>query len=431
MMAPYSEQSERAVLGCVLLDPANGPEEAMAAGISEESFYIPAARTTWVALVELRRQGGVADVLTLGEAMRTAGTLDQIGGQVWLERCCDAAVTPAHLRYYCKIVRDKELARGIIAVGQESSTMLADGEDPEQVRSKAEYRLSMLCQRAGGRRDLKAIVANAMETWEAAQKTGSAGIKTGFRIFDEFCGGLLPSAYIVISGKGGTGKTTLARNVAENVAMRGIPVTVFTLEQSAEQYAGATVARVAKQSVWKLNNGRRDCDFARLANAAGTVLGWPYRVDDEPHTGASLWSAARRAVGRYGARLLVVDYLQAVKDEQRRESDEARIASASAVCRDIAKELKITVIAVSALSNQGVLRGSGMIHYDCFTHVRLQTADSWGPDNLLYTATLEKQRFGPPGAVIGLRLLGDEQRFAEEGTSEEYEGGGMDVEDGE
>lgn len=416
---PYSEQAEQALCGSVLLASQDVFDACVAAGVSAATFYVPGLRAIWEAAATLGVRNAPIDVLTVSEELRRTGRMDVAGGQLALERCCMECVTSAHAGYYIRLCRDNELRRGVITTARRAEELAYDCQDAEEVRSRSEYEMAALRQAAADRRTFRDLVRTQMEAWEQAQRSGSSGIRTGFDIVDRYCGGLQPAAYIVISGGPGCGKTTLARNIAENLAMRGLPVEMFSLEQTGEQIAGATAARVACQSVFWLNMGSRRCDLGKLVAGAGIVSDWPLTIHDQGITRTMLWSECRRAVSKRGAKLIVLDYLQAVRDDgdSRRDTSEAeRISHTSATCREIAKELRVPLIAVSALSNSGVLRGSGMIAYDCWAHVRLQAAADWSAENLSYTATFEKQRFGPPGAVVSLRLIGDEQRFEEVGA---------------
>ena len=412
---PYSEEAERCLLGAILLDHARVLDLCVEAGLTEEAFYVPVHRTIYAAMLAMLRAGAPVDSATLAEALRAAGNLEAIGGGRYLDNLVDQTPTAAHAEYYLSIVSDKHLLRSVIAVCRDVEQQAYDSDDdPENQRSKAEFALGQLQRVQATTDEPKAIISRQFGIWEMAKKTGCAGIPTGFRVIDQCFGGLLEASFMVVSGKRGSCKTTLARNVCENIGMRGVPCSYCSLEQTAEQIWGAIVARQARQSVFLLNCGSNKVHWPAMTEAAGIVHTWPIYVDDRPKTPAQLWSWARREVNKHGSKLLVLDYLQAMTPDQKYRSDESKITDFSGTCRAIAKDLRVCVLAIATLSNEGNLRGSGQIGYDAWGHINLRQADDYAiPGNMHYQADIEKQRFGPTFRGCDLWLIGDEQRLEE------------------
>lgn len=407
--------AEKSVIGAIAYTGEDALDAALLAGVTDKSFYHGDTCAAWKAIISLREASKAVDLPSI------AGVMGKDGNLTELTRMVDMAV-PAHVDHYIARVLDRELLRRIYHEAAGIVGSVEGAESAEELRSKAEFTFSNIRQAAMAEPSWKETVKRQMQRWEDAQASGCAGIPTGFEFIDKGFGGLMEAAFYVVSGKASACKTTLVRNIAENLAMRGIPVSVCTLEQTAEQVAGSVIGRVAAQSVWALNAGHRHHQTAwgKLIAAASKVVNWPLRVDDQDKTPTQLWSWARREISKHGAKLLVVDYLQALLPDQKYNSDEARISAYSACCRGIAKQLRTPIIVVSALSNDGHLRGSGMIGYDAWAHIRMARADDWGPTNLHYVAAVEKVRFGPELADTDLWLIGNEQRLEERKEGYEY-----------
>jgi len=223
----------------------------------------------------------------------------------------------------------------------------------------------------------------------------------------------MPGAFYILSGTPGSGKTTLARNIMEHVACNlDETVCLISLEQTAEQIWGAIVACHARVSMFQLNQGHlRPEHHSSLVASAGIVHKWPIHVIDTPATLSRIWSTARRMFTRNKCRLVVIDYIQRIRPEQKYHSDESKFTHFSLTLAELAKELKITVMAISSLSREGKLRGSGQLDFDAWAHIKLRRGDDWSPKNLVYSCSFEKQRFGPIIEEENLLLIGDEQRF--------------------
>jgi replicative DNA helicase len=413
---PFSAEAERAVLGSVLWP--NQSERLLdlytLKGLQASSFFVQANRTIYEVMQEIHAAGRPVDGVYLEEALKEKRLLDAVGGSEYVSGLQEAVPSPSYAEYYLEVVIDKALRRGIIASCQEIVSAAQDDENAESVRGIAEAKFAGLRSERTEMKTPKELLTTQIQRWELARTTGCAGTPTGFRMFDRYFGGLMDGAYYVLSGEPGTGKTTLARNLAENLVMRGIPAAFFTLEQTSEQIWGSVAARHAKQSVFHLNRGSRAADLGRVAQSACEVQSWPLYVDDTMHTPITLWSAARRMVSKFGCRFLVLDYLQQLMPDRKYGSQEEMTTAFSATCRQIAKVLRVPVLALCALSNEGKTRGSGMIGYDAWAHIRLTKAEDWSSNKLQVDVHFDKQRFGPPADDCKLTLIGDEQRFEED-----------------
>jgi replicative DNA helicase len=418
---PYSDEAERGVLGSILQDFENALEVCCDAEVVAESFYVPGHRVIFEAIASLDARQAAIDLLTVGDELRRQRKLDTVGGEVSLHRIFDATPTAAHVGQYVDILQSNFLRRKLISCVRLIESEAYDGNvDIEEIRSRAEYDIASLEHVKRVKRTPKEMLATKIAEWKQAQVKGCAGLPTGFKILDLYFGGLMDAALYYISGDAKSAKTTLARNIAENIAMRGIPVGVFTLEQTSEQIWGSVAAREAKQSVFFLNQGHRglQSDLDRVIAVADKVTDWPLDVIDDPQTPITLWSQCRRGVSKKGWKLIVLDYLQALDDDQKHKSLEQEISYFSKTVRNIAKTLRVPFIVINTLSREKNLRGSGMLDYDPWAHIRLAKCKQW-PKQLKINVYFESQRFGPPASKEQLLLIGDEQRL----TEPKYENG--------
>lgn len=408
------------VLGAVLCP--NGQDlldRYVEAGLTAKDFYSAACGEIFTAMLAIRQANRPVDLLTVPDYMERNGSAVE---RIFLEQLVDDTPTTAYAEHYMRIVKADSLRRKLIFAGHEIVEKAHESaDDAELLRAKAEADIAGLRHDDSQATDTRHPLDRQIEVWEKAQHTRCAGIPTGFSLLDRYFGGLMEAALYVFSGPAGAGKTTLARNIAENVAMRGIPADYITLEQTSEQIWGAVAARHAKQSMFRLNQGHVLSDLCRVKDAAKTVKEWPLYVDDASHTPVTLQSRARRMTSKRGVKLIVIDYLQAIHPARRYDSQEQQITDYSATCRDIAKTLRVPVIIISALSNEGRTRGSGMVSYDAWAHIEIRKAQAWTPQNLIYDTVFHKQRFGPPATNAQLELVGNEQRFKEVNEEESHE----------
>jgi len=317
------------------------------------------------------------------------------------------------------VILQKAKLRAVIEACRETAQAAysCDVVEAEEVRSKGEFRLAEIHDRsgAGKQRSAADALTEAFGLVEAAHTHGCAGLSTGIDIVDRLLGGLLPTGLYYFSGAKGTGKTTLVRNIAEYIAgTQGIPVGFFSLEQSDTLIWLAVAARRAGVSLFSLLHGYPIRNPSALINARAEVQNWPLHVIDAPQTPETLRSSCRRLVAKHGCKLICLDYLQKLKTPkgERLNGIEERMSYFSDQILQLAKELNIPFIVISALSRgkdgrPGQLRGSEMIDYDAWAHIKLVKADEWEPDRQIMDLHLEKQRFGPPVDAEQLMLTGN------------------------
>ena len=415
-LPPYDEEAEQAVLGAVFHQP-DLMDLCAEQGLASESFYTPANQSVFSAFLKLYKKHRPIDILTVARAI---GDVSLVGGEIYLHKLMDACYSITHAQHYIQIVKDKEKLRDIIRITQTAQAEVYTCDDAETLRSELEYNISNLenvgCKTTDTPEDL---IDKEMEMCEKAAQTGCAGLSTGYKMLDNYFGGLLPAALYYVSGKGGCCKTTLARNIIENISgysRNPEPTAFFTLEQPASKIWLAIACRHAQQSMYWLQRGDKSrVDFARIEESKKIVKDWPIDVIDGMQTPTSLWSACRRGVKKRKWKAVVLDYIQKLapdKGVNYGANIEAKATADSETVRQIALKLHTPMVVLSALSYDGNLRGSSMMGHDAWAHIRLEQCKTW-PADLHIDVHFEKQRFGPPVQNEKLILIGDEQRLDE------------------
>lgn len=433
---PHSIEAERGVLGCVLLNPNEGVGtcfEHFTRG--EDFFYDPRHQTIFTTLVELCDQQAAVDLVTLGARLQDKGLLDTVGGYAYLNELLDAVPSAANLGYYLAIVREKYLLRRLI----QTCTRLV-GEAYEEAsnvdafldRAEAEVLAVQHERKASTTRPIHELVGKAMHRIEYFfnHRGQLSGLATGFPDLDKITNGLQPGEMIVIAARPSMGKTSLAMNIAEHVAVRlQQPVGVFSLEMTAEALVMRLLCSLARVNYKTIREGGlAERDFARLAEATSQLAGAPLFIDDTAGlTILQLRARARRMSERHAIKLFVIDYLQMLQSANPRRGDLNRaqeIAEISNGVKALAKELNVPVIVLSQLNRDlerertrkprlSDLRESGAIEQDADVVGLLYKADPKNPrepasgeedeeaqsDSLMVNLLIAKQRNGPIGDV--------------------------------
>ena len=409
---PHSVEAERGVLGSIIVGMGGLPYElAIRAGLTEDTFYVPANKTVFSGIKQLAAKGYPIDPIALADLMRTDGTLKAIGGTRFLQDIIDETPTTAHIEYYLAIIAEKHLFRQAIAAADHiKAQAVKQQQSGEMIRSAAELAFAtMVTANAKPRRSVADIARASVQAWED-NATGNAhlGIQTGIKWLDDATAGIMKGSYWVISGRPGSCKSTLCRMIAESVAARGIPATVKTTEQTEEQYVGAMVAAHAKISVHQLNlPGFPPARLHFLRKAEADVATWPLCIDGDMCTTSQLASWYGSSAAK-GSKVQILDYLQDIIPETKEEraNPEQKVSRATQEIRRCSKTTGIPAVIVSTESNSGDLRYSGQIEYDASCWLRMKKSDDFDPHaNPKYEVEIKKSRFAPAGTVIELYHL--------------------------
>ncbi len=425
---PHSEEAERGVLGSALLDAARVMDLCVQNQVGLDSFYVPAHQMVYEMLLGMTHEVLPIDLLTVTERLRNKGLLDRIGGAIFLEQLVDSTPTSAHASYYIDIVRQKALLRSII---EKSRDAIEKCHDPEQdafhlLGQVEEDMFSITGQQRSAMAPWNTLVHKAIEEFEtiAASKKGYTGIPTGFKDLDRVLLGFHKKDLIILAARPSMGKTALALNVAENVALgkgdhEAHPVAVFSLEMSAESLVRRMLCSHARVSMHRLQQGimTKDSHFL-LTSAASALMKAPLFIDDTAGLDVpELRSRARRMKRKYGVELIVIDYLQMLNYQQfSKEGRQRETAAISGSLKAMAKELDVPVLVLSQLSRApetrdktavpklSDLRDSGSIEQDADVVCLLRRpckykADEHADDQTLAIVDVAKHRNGPTDEV--------------------------------
>ncbi len=337
--------------------------------ITGDYFYVPAHQTIFDVLVELWNAGAGIDLITFTQLLRDRNLLETVGGAAAITTLFTFVPTAANVAYYLEIVRDKYILRSIIAAGTESVRRAYEEQDEVgNLLDEVEQRIFAVGEDRfkGQMLSMKDQVMEAIESIEKLyeRKGGITGVSTGFVEFDRMTSGMHPSEMIVIAARPSMGKTALAMNIAEHVAINEkLPVGVFSLEMSSQQLVQRLLCSRARVNLQKVRDGfLGERDFPSLTAAASKLAEAKIFIDDSASlTILELRAKARRLKAQQDVQLIIIDYLQLLRSASRRaqENRQLEISEISAGLKGLAKELKIPVIVVAQLNRQPEQRTGG------------------------------------------------------------------------
>jgi len=361
--APYSVEAEQAVLSAMMLD-ADAALRA-AETLDDWMFYAEGHRRLFRVMLAIARRGGVIDPITLKEELTRKGELDGAGGVDYLGYLLDFVPTAANFDYHARIVRDKGLLRRLIEVGTQIVQEAYDGKRlASEVLDSAERKIFQVAEErtAEGFERLKKLLWPTMERIESLHGAGQTitGVATGFKDLDERTAGFQASDLIIVAARPSMGKTAFCLNIAQHAAIeKGTGVAIFSLEMSKEALVQRLLTAEARVDAHRLRSGTlRDSDYKLLASAAGILSSAPIWIDDSAAlTPLELRSKARRIKAEADVGLIIVDYLQLMREPEYSENRVQEISAISRGLKALAKELSIPVVALSQLSRAPEQRG--------------------------------------------------------------------------
>lgn len=433
-VSPHSIQAEQSVLGGLMLD--NQTWDSIADKVVEGDFYRKDHRMIFRAIEKLAEKQDPFDVITLSEALASAGQLNEVGGLAYLGTLAKDTPSAANIAAYATIVRDKSVLRQLIHVGTDisDSAFNPEGRDTSELLENAERQVFQIAEQRqrgqGGFTSIKSLLAQAVDKIEMLyeQEGNITGASTGFNDFDEMTSGLQPSDLIIVAGRPSMGKTTIAMNMAENVAIKGDkPVAVFSMEMPGDSLAMRMMSSLGRIDQHKIRTGKLDDDeWPRLTSAINLLAETKLFIDDTPAlTPTEVRSRARRLMREHGQLgLIVLDYLQLMQSPASGDNRVQQISDISRGLKALAKELNVPVIALSQLNRNleqrpnkrpvmSDLRESGGIEQDADVIVFVYRDEVYNPDSAekgVAEIIIGKQRNGPIGTVR-LTFLGQYTRF--------------------
>jgi len=358
---PHSIEAEQAVLGGLLLDTQAWDQ--VGDSISADDFYRPDHRLIFDAIGELVAESKAIDVVTVSERLERRGKLADIGGLAYLSTLVRDTPTAANARAYAQIVRERSLLRSLISAGNAivSSVYSDEGLSARELVNEAEARVFEIAERGAGRtegarsvRSMLPALIDQIDEWHS-NPDSLRGTPSGFTDFDRLTGGLRGGDLVIVAGRPGMGKTTLAINIGENVALdhkvHGT-VLIFSMEMPTEQLMTRMLSSVGSVPLQDIRSGRiSDQDWSRISGATSQLQEARIYIDDQPAlTPTDLRARARRIKREHGLHLVIVDYLQLMQVSGTKENRATEISEISRGLKALAKELNVPVIALSQLN---------------------------------------------------------------------------------
>jgi len=315
---PSNLDAERSVLGAVLLD--NNALNAAIEQLRPEDFFLDQHRRVFTQMIALSEAQQAIDLITLTEELHRRGDLEAAGGAPYLASLADGMPRVSNIEHYARIVKEKAVLRNLIHATHGIQQRAFEGEDgADAVLDNAESTIFAIAEDRvrAGLIPIKDIVRDNFERLEKIFREGKSitGIATGYTELDKLTSGFQPSELLILAARPSQGKTALALNLAENIAIRaGHPVALFSLEMSKESLLQRLVASVAQIDAHKFRTGHLSReDWRRMTDGLGTIASAPIWIDDAGSTSVlEIGAKARRLKRDKGLKLLVVDYLQLI-----------------------------------------------------------------------------------------------------------------------
>ncbi len=422
---PHSSEAEESVIGALLID--KDAIIAVAEFLRPEDFYDERLKSVFECSLSLYEERVPIDVLTVAERLKKNKSLKDLGRASFLADLANKVPTAAHVEHYGRIVKDQATKRALMnAASKLVDFSLDDSLAANELLDKAESEIYALSQQHISKKfvAVKDALAESFDRLDELHKQGEGlrGVPTGFKDLDDTLAGMQKSNLLILAARPGVGKTSFALNIAQSLAVKyKRPVGYFSLEMSKEELVDRLLVAQADIDAWRLKTGKLDEeDFTKLSNAMGELAEAPIFIDDTPAlTITEMRTKARRLQVESGLDLLVVDYLQLAHTSRRYENRVQEVSEISQGLKNLARELKIPVLALSQLSRAVEVRGgkkpqladlreSGSIEQDADVVMFIYREDDETVENVVLD--IAKHRNGPLRS-ISLFFKGDRIKF--------------------
>ena len=421
---PHSVEAEQSLLGGLLID--NTAWDRLGGVLTDKDFYRPEHALIYKVIQRLIGDNHPADVITVHDAIKSEQGGDLVSVD-YLNSLAQNTPSAANIKGYGDIVRDRSILRRLIEVSDNivNSAFVPEGRSVRTLLDEAESRILQIGEEGSRKADyleieplLRTVVARIDELYNRQGGSDITGIATGFIDLDKQTSGLQKGDLVIVAGRPSMGKTALALNIAENVALsEGLPVVIFSMEMSGEQLASRLLGSVGRVDQSRMRTGKlQDDEWPRVTDAIARLSNTQILIDE---TGAlsslELRARARRIARNFGGTLglVVIDYLQLMSGSGS-ENRATEISEISRSLKSLAKELQCPVLALSQL-NRGLeqrpnkrpimsdLRESGAIEQDADVIMFIYRDEVYHPDTTTDKGMAEiiigKQRNGPIGTV--------------------------------
>jgi len=428
---PQDLDAERSVLGAILVD--SSAISLVAEFLRADHFYLRSHQLIFAAMLDLFEHQQPIDIITMKNQLQKSGVIKEIGGAPYLSELINAVPTSAYVENYGHIVKDQSTKRKLIELASRTAEQaFNETGDIKQMLDEVESDIFSIAQQQSHRDfiELKEIVADSFERLESFMKDGGGmrGVPTGFTELDNKLAGMQAANLLILAARPGIGKTSFALNIAANVALKAKkPVGFFSLEMSKEELVDRLLVGEADIDAWRLKTGKlADEDYRRLTEAMGNLSEAPIFIDDTPGISIlEMRTKARKLKAEKDVQLIIVDYLQLADPGKRFESRVQEVSFVSQGLKNLARELRIPVIALSQLSRAVEQRGtkkpqladlreSGAIEQDAdvvmFLYYEDESEDLMNASKRMVKLYMAKHRNGSTGE-IDLLFRGDRVKF--------------------
>ncbi len=416
---PNSLEAEQSVIGSMIMD--RDAIVTAADFLVKDDFYQKQYGVLFETIVELYNSGAAVDMVTLQNRLREKNVPPEISSLEYVGSLVAAVPTSANVRYYAQIVQEKSILRRLIRTNDAiSEACYLEKESLDTILDDTEKSVFNLVQSRSGSdfvpiRDL--VIGELDRIENAAKQPGSVtGLSTGFADLDFILAGMQKSDLLLLAARPSMGKTALALNIAQHVAIKEKkPVAIFSLEMSREQLVSRLLAMESRIDSKLIRNGNlSDSDWDQLISSAGVIGQSNIIIDDTPGISVSeLRSRCRKFKLEHKVELIILDYLQLMSGGRRADSRQQEISDISRALKQIARELKVPLLALSQLSRQveqrpdhrpmlSDLRESGAIEQDADVVMFIYRDDYYNEDSDqrgVAEIHVAKQRNGPTGTA--------------------------------
>ncbi len=424
-LPPHALEAEGSLLGSILIDPTVLNDVQLILHGTDD-FFKKANGTIYTLMAELYDKYETVDLVQLEQVAKDRNLLDAVGGVEYLVKVAQAVPSAASASHYARLVKEKSTVRQLIAAaGEILHDAYTKPEDPIEILSEAERRIFGIAQQSEQRHaeQLDDLLNDAIRQLEENEGRIITGVSTGFPNLDEITSGLQSGEMVIVAARPSMGKTALALNIAENIAMRDVPVGLFSLEMSRQQLVQRLLSSRASVSGHSIRrNMLSDRDMAAIIQAADDLMKRPLYIDDTPSLSITqLRAKARRLKQSHDIGVVIVDYLQLMTSGKRAESRQQEVSEISRGVKALARELNIPVLCLSQLNRAAEqreghrprmsdLRESGsieqdadvvaMLHREAYFHLNDQAWMEANEDkHNLAELIIAKQRNGPTATV--------------------------------
>jgi len=416
-LPPNNKEAELGVLGGILRDPQVLDDAIQF--ISERDFYFDAHQKVFKVLTELAHDNPeMIDITIVADRLNKSSFLEDVGGLDFLADLWGKVQTGANVRYHSQIIRNAALLRGLIHASTETLRDVYDSTaSPEELIAQAEQKIFSLHDSQQSEEPISALQLSqeGLERIDARHaRSGPDGLATGFEDLDCYLDGMKGGNLIVVGGRPGAGKSALALAITLNLSEESIPVYFASLEMSRVEITDRILAMRSRVPLKLIGRGQIDAEQSGRIVRAGNAFGMePFHLHDHSGiTAARLASNVRRAIRKQGAKLIVVDYLQLMTPENRKDQRYLQVGMLALRMKELARSCNVPVVLLSQLNRESEsrsdnkpklsdLRESGDIeaHADVVLlmhpHIDPATKNKTG----LHDVIVAKQRNGPVGEV--------------------------------